>query len=535
MTDIYTIDCETDPFEFECEVYPFLWDIYDGDTHYTFDDTEKCVEFIAENEGHYYAHNGGKFDFIFLREYFNRGEKLLVIDGRLVKGAIHDSIMLDSYAILPVPLSAYEKEEFDYSILRKEERDKIENREKILDYIKSDTEYLFDLVSYFRSKIGAGLTIGACAIEYYLANWGQGLRKNDYRLGEDHFNKFRKYYFGGRVECFKKGVFDVDYKVIDINSSYPFCMLQQHPMGKHSVVSKSLCPPDYIKNSFITLKCVSTKGALPHRDERGQLSFPADDAVREYHVTGWEYDVAMKWGTLKNVEIVECVTFKRTINFKSYVEHFYKLRNNAKKMGDKVGDLVFKLMMNTLYGKYATNSAKFETHTLHDSETLKYVDCDDDNINIIALDDDLFFAREKVTDKARERGYYDVVIASSVTGLARANLFDAMMRCGLDNIYYCDTDSLITTDTGDVYLHPTKLGAWDVEAEGDRLAIAGKKLYACTKNGKEIKKASKGVRITTKDIFKIADGGIVNDKRDAPSMNFGRGGQRFIEREISIT
>src|SRR6202020_1341429 len=94
------------------------------------------------------------------------------------------------------------------------------------------------------------------------------------------------------------------------------------------------------------------------------------------------------------------------------------------------------------------------------------------------------------------RRYNNVATAASITGAARAVLLEAIQN-SVDPIY-CDTDSLICKSLSGVQIHKSILGTWDLEAEFDRVIIAGKKTYACEVRGypdghdKRIKVRAKG-------------------------------------------
>jgi hypothetical protein len=81
---------------------------------------------------------------------------------------------------------------------------------------------------------------------------------------------------------------------------------------------------------------------------------------------------------------------------------------------------------------------------------------------------------------------------------------------------------------------PSKLGAWKLEAEGNCLDIAGRKLYALWQDNECIKSASKGVRITPEEIRQVALGGKVQYVRDAPTFHLG-GRTDFISRVVQLT
>ena len=68
-----------------------------------------------------------------------------------------------------------------------------------------------------------------------------------------------------------------------------------------------------------------------------------------------------------------------------------------------------------------------------------------------------------------------------------------------DTPYYCDTDSIICKalpEGGGVRIHPTDLGAWKIEATGDKIAVAVKSCIVSGEDGEVVKLASKGVRMS---------------------------------------
>ena len=138
---IAVADCETDPFMPGRIPKPFAWGYYDGEQYQEFRSTLEFVEFLKEQPVICYAHNGGKFDWHFILQELEPYDDIMVISGRIAKCNIGLAECRDSYNILPVPLSAYKKDDIDYAIMEEDERDKPENSEKISAYLKSDCVY----------------------------------------------------------------------------------------------------------------------------------------------------------------------------------------------------------------------------------------------------------------------------------------------------------------------------------------------------------------------------------------------------------
>ena len=113
MRKFGTADCETDPFLFGRVPEPLIWGFYDEEGFKYFYDTKEFLEYIREYDGIIYMHNGGKFDFYFLLDDLDPQETIMIINGRIAKMKIGKCEVRDSFLLLPVPLSAYQKDEID--------------------------------------------------------------------------------------------------------------------------------------------------------------------------------------------------------------------------------------------------------------------------------------------------------------------------------------------------------------------------------------------------------------------------------------
>lgn len=530
---ILTADAETDPFERGIIPRPFIWGVYDGSEYKEFFDTDEFVEHVSQIECVVYAHNGGKFDWHYILHKIPSFESIMVIAGRVARFKIGKAEFRDSFNILPTKLADYKKDEIDYNIFRVGERDKPENMQKIRDYLRSDCVYLHELVTAYIADYGFNLTLASGALKF----WRKLSGIKNPKTSASFYNVFYPYYFGGRVECAGVGVINKPLKMIDINSAYPEAMTHDHPYGNGYTLNDYL--PDTrekIALSFIRLRCVS-RGAFPLRKPTGGIYFPRDDYAREYCVTGHEYLAAIDTGTIHDIKIISAITFAETINFSEYVRHFYDLKSNSEKGSPQY--IFAKLNLNSLYGKYASDPSRYSeytmipAHCIAASETDGYSFCAEIGANAL-------MSRPLPEEK---HNFLNVAVAASITGAVRAKLWRAW--CAVKNPLYCDTDSIICEDTGDLKLHPTELGAWDVEIEADSLALAGKKLYALRKSddfyarqcakGADVpryKCASKGVRLEPEEIYRVARGERVKYETIFPTYSIKQG-IHFIDRVVS--
>lgn len=416
----------------------------------------------------------------------------------------------DSYLILPVPLAAYEKKTIDIKKFEKGEREK--HQYEIEEYLESDCKYLYALVTRFIGSYGNGLTLRNRSFDQ--------MHKRGYKIPSTSRifdDKGRKYFFGGRTECFAKGIIEKELKIYDIKSAYPWAMLSEHAWGDTFKVSSKL-PKEKIEQCFITIECDS-KGAFPFRGKTNEVTFPHQRAI--YHVTGWEYMAAGRLGLISNARIHEVLIPDTTTDFKKFVDDFYELKLDAEKRGDKETRLFAKLLMNSGYGGFAMDSANFKEYTW--TEIGKHP----------GKEWQLKFENEKYSIWEKPNPtyeYFNVLTSASITGKVRSYLLESFSKC--KGVKYCDTDSIICEHAelqmGDA------LGNWDLEARGNFLALAGKKLYAFKKQEGEWKLASKGVKLTPEQIISVAKGNKEVDLRDAPVFSIKKG-IYFLEREIQNT
>lgn len=515
------IDAETDPFLFGRNPKPFLWGYFDGDKYLSFTDTKKFAVFLSEQKITCYAHNGGKFDFMYLLDYINNYEQLTIINGRLSKARMGKCTLQDSYNILPVALADYQKDKIDYAKFEEKVRDKYMN--EIGEYLRSDCMYLHELVTRYRVEYGADLTQASGAMKTWQKMKGEKApRHNDKAL----FAHFKNYYHGGRVQCFQSGIIDKKFSLYDINSAYPFSMMYKHPYGMGYLYGDREIPFNPDVRVFYRLTCVSD-GAFPYREKANSgLSFPDDEIMREYHVTDWEYWTAKNAGLVRYIKIIECVVFTDTMDFSNYVSRFYEARKQAKADGDKARDLLYKLRLNSLYGKFGSDYRKYEHHIkLPDN-----MECDDWGKVDSYGEGSALFTR-KLTDD--EMKFYNVNTSASITGFVRAYLLAAMVRMGRKNLLYCDTDCIATLSAGDIQTGD-ELGAWKHEGDFIRGGIAGKKLYVFKPEKGACKKASKGAILSDAQLWKICKGGEVEYKKDAPAFSV-TGKIKFVKRTIKMT
>jgi len=538
MRKIAVADCETDPFKWGRIPAPFLWGFYDGETYEEFTDTLDFIAYIIDKPIIIYAHNGGKFDWHFILDFIDPFTDVTIINGRLSKFKIGACEFRDSYNILPTSLSTYQKTEIDYNIFEPEERIKPHNWKKISSYLYDDCRDLYNYVTAFIDRFGMNLTQAGTAMKQWKIISGMEPPKDEGGLIYDYF---KRYYYGGRCQSFYHGEYKGQFKMADINSAYPYAMLHRHPISLNfseiDIDEWEALEEDKKGGCFITLECVAD-GCFPMRKDSGLLWFPNDLERREYHVTGWEYIAGLETGSIRDIEIKEIYYFYGYISFSDYINHFYTERRKAKEIGDKLGDIFCKLLMNSLYGKFGSNPDNYANFQI----------VPDDVIDQNGRAGEWEFSGElgpwhlvKKDLEEHEQNFYNVATAASITGFVRAFLWRALSRC--DTPLYCDTDSIAAVGINDLPNGIGKeLGQWEIEGVFDYGAFGGKKLYAMRyledmsgkKKPGDFKIATKGVRISPEELITVAKGGEAIYRPDSPIFSVHKK-PHFQSRAVKMT
>lgn len=573
----WTTDSETLPFKVGRSPQPFIWGAYEGDSeqYEKFETVAQVAEFFEQKRTTVYAHNGGKFDYMArercgrcddcangrgewcqrgdsLREHINSDEPVLVINGRLAKFKIGQCEFRDSLNLFPnTRLKDFNDEsgrklEIDYALMEEAARADPNVMFEIERYLRQDCVKLWNVIRRYWDQYGKALTQAGASMKYWERRFGMEAP----RQTKAAHARYKPYYYGGRVQCFREGVESCNFQVADINSAYPRAMLEKHAFSTEAIIEKHLPADHEIFRCLIKVDAVS-RGAFPWRDDDGELFFPDDEAgnrnrVRTYNITGWELLTALELDAVKIFNVREVHYFPEVIDFRDYINHFYEERENARKRGDVAGRVFAKYFMNSLYGKFGADCEKYR----------EYIIASDDSVAKWLSEGYREYKRwghrfllERPIPEDRER-YYNVATAASVTGWVRAFLFRSMHKCS--GLIYCDTDSIAARDVSGLEFG-NALGQWKHELDADMFAIGGKKLYAFHKAGalmeydpkqepkdRSWKVASKGVNFTERadgpDLIRtIANGGTIKYEPEVPCYTITREAPRFINRNVAKT
>lgn len=379
----------------------------------------------------WYAHNGGKFDFLFLVENMERrgwdidflyaGSRIVTLK---VSTGRHRFELRDSLGILRGSLRElaqsfgvdHKKGEIDYEAMSKVTKE-------LLVYLENDCRALYEILERFSSlEYMAELqpTIASQAMKVFSENFCKSkLIRTDEKVGR----RIRAlFYHGGRCEVFKfrgEGLY-----YYDVNSLYPFAMLGAMPCGDIEFVRKER--RDLIGFYRVRIKATPDYYVSPLLYSSGRNRYVKGSGV--YNVGSPTLEILREQGV--HYEVIDgYVASSREVLFDDYVKHFFEIKQSSRGTSRYV---LAKLMLNSLYGKFGQ---KYEQQKI-----VRYDELADNEDNFHHTDHPDYVL---VPEKTRSR-FLLPFLAAYITERARAIHYRYMSQAP-HSMYYCDTDSLITS------------------------------------------------------------------------------------------
>lgn len=291
----------------------------------------------------------------------------------------------------------------------------------------------------------------------------------------------REAYHGGRTEAFQIGTLPRgNYHYLDVNSMYPSVMrdfkLPTRLRELTGRISLDLLGR-YLKHSCVIAKVrVRTRENVYAVVQNSRLVFPVGTFTTT--LTSRELSHALGKGHILAVESA-CI-YESDFIFREYVDFFYTERLRYKKDGNPEYAQCCKLLLNCLYGKFGQKQDVWE-------KIGEYPDAENkvwEEIDAVTFERSSFRLLNGLLEKrvGFEEGFNAfVAVAAHVTADARMKLWDYMSEVGLDNVYYCDTDSIFTNDVGleraAKFRRDGELGYLSLKRSDTSLAIYGAKDY----------------------------------------------------------
>ena len=468
-------------FTFDTEAYRYqeddkeiqklaIWDIYDGESHYEGFDSDSLIHKIislAEEtlRCSIFAHNikydlqvSGLWKKIILNQiqgfYLNKA----MIDTSIFiqLKSDNDKITINFIDSMNYFRSSLRDLAQSFNIENKalsEEEYKLDSdswnellNKRMKEIVRVDTEILYKIMDQFLKDdtVIKGLTAPSSALKTFRKYYLERTITFPKVLIQDALSSYR----GGLVFPFRllRGEYIYDY---DINSLYPFSMFNNYSIRYKGKVDSRISDDD-IKNDKINyLLNVDLFGKnnliVPVRAIDKRLIFLNN--AKNVWITGKEYLALRENGF--DVIVNKGYSFYSYPLFENYIKHFYNLKKNSK--GGK--KIFYKLMLNSLYGKFGENRKHSEIILLNEKEKLEKYGIDETTIQFMKEMGDnegkgklfdfetikVHYYKDFLIIKKESEARYSPLIASEVTAYAR--LYNFELRKQLKEVYYTDTDS----------------------------------------------------------------------------------------------
>lgn len=348
------------------------------------------------------------------------------------------------------------------------------------EYIKNDVKIVANAIAYFYSQGLDKMTIGSCALNEYKKILGKRVFdrwypeptyhddvKQSYRGGFTYLNPK----FAGKVVG--NGV------VLDVNSLYPSVMRYEYlPFGtpiffEGKYEEDELYP---LYTQMIRCQFELKKGKIPTIQIKHNLFYKGNEYLTSSNyeqvtlcLNSVDLKLFFEQYHVENVEYLSGWKFKATKGlFDEYIDKWSENKIQAKKDGNPGLYLISKLFLNSLYGKFGTDTKV--------------------RSKIPYLDEETDVVHYKDGDEETRKGVY-IAMASFITSYARLKTISSAQKV-MDNyrsgkskiqFVYADTDSLhcVSPDfeLPDLDIDDTRLGAWKYESKFNKAKFLRQKCY----------------------------------------------------------
>lgn len=383
---------------------------------------------------------------------------------------------------------AYGKGEIDYNAYR-EPGHALTAEE--LDYLRRDVCIMAQAMAA-RLADGGRLTTARDCLDTYedMCGGGKTFRRYFPVLNQIQDAFIRRAYYGGWVYVNPtiKGADVGAGGRIDVNSLYPWALSQcDMPIGApHFFSGEPPCDGSYwVAEVTIaaTLKpgkypCIQTKAAFLS----GSAEYGTEIDEQTFVVCSVDWEL---WCEMYDIDVISWgygYSFERTGGlFSDYVTTFMNIKANSEG-GERYQA---KLFMNSLYGRFGLKTLAAGKYPVVDSDRILHY----------------------VKGETEEREGVYIPVAVFTCAHARAKTIRAACEFG-NRFCYADTDSIHFTGDDvpdDVEIHPTKLGAWKLEARFTKARFIRPKTYAECEDTGHIEYKCAGMSSELKSIMNYDD------------------------------
>ena len=408
------------------------------------------LDYILKDGYTWVDKNPGKGQFSTVISNMNKFYSITIVSKEGIKVELRDSLKKIPLPVRDVPKAFNldsSKGDIDYEM------------ERPIGYLPSQEEWdylyrdIFIMAQAMRIILASGmkrLTVGADSLAEFKSLHGKGFERTFPVLSKTVDDDIRLAYRGGIAMPNKKWVRKRVGRgiVIDKNSMYPWVMRTKLlPYGKPwwsevedddaDLFIMSLTFTAKLKPNHIP--CIQIKRSIQFNSQEflEEVNEPTTVSITSVDLKMWQEQYDLKIWAINgywNFKGIEGL-------FNDYIDKWMAVKANSTGGARTIA----KLHLNSLYGKFAKNTdVTGKRPILDDTGTVQYVMCDHEESNPVYT-----------------------AMGAFVTAYARSDLVTSA-QANYDRFLYCDTDSLhlLGEEEPNLWLHPTELGAWKVEHDG---------------------------------------------------------------------
>ena len=357
----------------------------------------------------------------------------------------------DSLKILPASLESLGrtlcpnigcKKTFDHTNL---ELDSMKN--EIVEYLTQDIRILAGVMrkaqEIFMSGYGLdvvdSMTIPSMALKIFRTKYYNDKQTPIHSLTLNEDNFIRTGYYGGKVDMYKPHGYNLFF--YDVNSLYPSIMKSCYmPCGKpHWVRNLNTTDLDLLfgfVEAFVICPNNLDRPFLPYKKD-DLLIFPKGKFIGVYFTEELKHAKSLGYHVFP---IRGYIFEEKHIIFNSFVTDAYEARVKAKKEGNEPMSFIYKLIMNSLYGRFGISPDYTTTEVCSNSRYLELVDREESIIYCERLVNELMLVNSSDSNVWKPFRNAAVHISAAVTAYARIFMDRWVQR---EDCYYTDTDSVV--------------------------------------------------------------------------------------------
>lgn len=461
--------------------------VFDGNHYEPHTSIKEFLEHILQakyNHYHWFAHFGGRYDINFIFDYIRKSTKTYITSfycsGSMVlrltiKRGRYTAHLLDSYRLLPAKLADLTT---SFDVQHKKQVGKIDFsnvvlNQDLLEYNESDCRGLYEVIHKLYDKVQVQAdTFASLSMTY----WKKNYLKQELLHPSSEVKEFvRKGYHGGRVEVYKHEGHNIN--AFDVNSMYPFCMTSRVPTNLKGRCRSIDIDEQYYGFAEVMINVPNDLYIPPLPVRLDKLYFPTGNLLGVWSFE--ELREAEKRGC-KIQRVLKAYSFYTDYLFVDFVKDLYQWKVS----GNETHRAIAKFLLNSLYGKFGQQPEK-EMYCIEETAPAGAIPILDMNGNVTD------FAKYTKTSYA---SYLLPHISAAITSKARLELLKVLDK----NSYYCDTDSVFTSNTMPIWTK--KLGSWEPIGKGHGIFYQPK-LYLF-----EGKWKAKGINSKEQDVCKFIEG-----------------------------